>query len=137
MIEVNKTYSFDNIFACMIGAIATLMFVFILGTKININPLTGFSLTLGWIFLMYYGLRRMNFNKSDAIIHVIFDYFICLVVAIGFSLIFGQVTTIQEIYGFQLFGSFPAIACLMALSVGISFEINDCRNVIIGKKIIN
>lgn len=128
--EIDKIYSFDNILACMIGAISTLMLAFILGTKININPSIGFGLTLGWVYLMYYGLKRMGFSKSDAKIHVIIDYFVCLAVSIGFSLIFG-LTTISDINGFQLFGSFPAIVGLfLALPAGISFEINDCRNIL-------
>ena len=129
MIEINKIYSFDNILACMIGAISTLMFVFILGNPIHINSSVGFSLTLGWVYLMYYGLKRMGFNKPNAKIHVIFDYLICLVIAIGLSLIFGQVV-MADISGFQLFSSFPAMAALMALPVGISFEINDCKNIL-------
>lgn len=124
-------YTLDDFTEALIGAVSVLLFMFVVKTSSGqiINFKIGILITVVWLYLMYYGIKKMGYNDDYALTHTVFDFIICISVASMFAIMFGQ-ATLAGLMGLQIFGNMIIILSWAAVPVAVSFDLHGCKNII-------
>jgi len=110
-----------------LGAFSAVLFIFLLRSEpLTIDPQTGLIIGTIWLIVVYSPLTK---KVSEAKFHFISSIIVSNVVTISLAVAFG-LTTLEELKGFQYFGSFPWLVSLVAVPVAVLFDKNNTIDII-------
>ena len=110
-----------------LGAFSAVLFIFLLRSEpLTIDPQIGLVIGVVWLIVVYSPLTK---KVPEAKYHFISSIIISNVITIALAVAFG-LATLEELKGFQYFGSFPWLVSLVAVPVAVLFDKNNTIDII-------
>jgi len=91
-----------------------------------INPIMGFIISLVWFYILYESFAYKNGKKRS---HFFADLTISMLVSISMILVF-NLATIEQLTGFQIFGSPVMIAVWLGLPIALVMDKANTRSIL-------